>query len=154
LIPTIVERATLPLHRIAFEMPYLLPSAANLREHWRRRAARVRSERATTAAAARAWDAPRVPFPLVVTITRVAPRMLDSDNSASAAKAVRDGIADALGVDDSNPLVLWRYSQEKGRPAVRVEIETDRMEESPVDGLQLGTRHLRREQGSQSRLAR
>lgn len=30
-----------------------------------------------------------------------------------------DGIADALGSDDRNPLIEWRYEQRKGAPAVR-----------------------------------
>lgn len=55
--------------------------------------------------------------PLVVTITRVAPRELDDDNLTGAAKYVRDGVADWLGVDDrtSRSGVTWRYDQRKGR---------------------------------------
>ena len=39
-------------------------------------------------------------FPIVVTITRLGPRALDSDNLASSGKHVRDAIATWLGVDD------------------------------------------------------
>ena len=57
-------------------------------------------------------------------LVRVAPRRLDDDNLAAACKALRDGIAEALGVDDGSPTLRWSYGQEQGRPsAVRVTIE-------------------------------
>jgi hypothetical protein len=40
-------------------------------------------------------------------------------------KAVRDGVADALGVDDRDPRVVWLPDWERGRRrqhAVRVEV--------------------------------
>lgn len=109
---------------VAFELPYHLPSAGNARDsHWRVRHRRIKSERGGACAAARAWGARDLKLPVVVTITRVAPRQLDSDNMSTAAKGLRDGIADALGVNDRDPRVEWRYQQEQGRPAaVRVEI--------------------------------
>lgn len=61
-------------------------------------------------------------LPVVVTIVRVGPRALDDDNLAFAAKGLRDGIADALGVKDHDPRVSWKYAQEKGAYAVRFEI--------------------------------
>jgi hypothetical protein len=60
---------------------------------------------------------------VVVTIERVAPRQLDDDNLRAACKAVRDGAADALEVDDREPRVEWRYEQSRGKPreyAVRI----------------------------------
>jgi hypothetical protein len=51
---------------------------------------------------------------------------LDDDNAQGALKNVRDGIADALGVDDRTPLVEWRYDQTRGKPreyGVRILIE-------------------------------
>jgi len=68
---------------------------------------------------------------VAITLTRIAPRALDSDNLASGLKAVRDGVADALGVDDGTSRIEWRYAQERGKPgeyAVRVAIQP-----SPVD---------------------
>jgi hypothetical protein len=53
--------------------------------------------------------------PFVVTLTRIAPRKLDSDNLNSAFKAMRDGIADWLCVDDGHESVTWVYAQRKGR---------------------------------------
>ncbi|MBE0568400.1 MAG: hypothetical protein IH577_01830 [Deltaproteobacteria bacterium] len=70
-----------------------------------------------------------------VTLTRIAPRALDTDNLASGLKAIRDGVADALEIDDGSSLIEWRYAQEKGKPgeyAVRVEIQ----ETAPVGGRQ------------------
>ena len=52
--------------------------------------------------------------------------MLDSDNLASSLKAVRDGVADAMGVDDGCSRIQWCYAQRKGKPreyAVLVEIQ-------------------------------
>jgi len=52
-------------------------------------------------------------------------RRMDSDGVASALKAVRDGIADALGIDDGNSRITWIYGQERGEYSVRVEIESE-----------------------------
>lgn len=94
--------------------PVILPlktkSTINLREHWTVRSARVKIERTT------ACDlCPAIVPPCTVTLTRIAPRELDDDNLRSALKAVRDGIADAIGIDDRNPSVKWQYCQRKGR---------------------------------------
>lgn len=58
----------------------------------------------------------------IVRIVRVAPRQLDSDNAESAAKSVRDGIADAIRVHDRDQRVVWLVDQERGQACVRVEI--------------------------------
>lgn len=61
-----------------------------------------------------------------ITMTRVSPGVLDDDNLRSAMKAIRDGVADALGIDDRDPRVTWAYNQERGRPgkyAVRIAVE-------------------------------
>jgi hypothetical protein len=55
------------------------------------------------------WDQP-----LLVVMTRIAPRALDDDNLASALKHLRDGIADALGYDDRDPRVRYRCAQRRG----------------------------------------
>ena len=59
-------------------------------------------------------------------LTRIGPRRLDSDNLAAALKHVRDGVADALGMDDGDPRLVWLYGQRRGKPgeyAVLVEIQ-------------------------------
>lgn len=96
----------------------------NAHEHWRGRAARARSQRLTAALAVRAQGAHLALLAhraLIVTLTRVAPRRLDSDNAAGATKSVRDGVADALGIRDNDPRVLWvPPDQAKGTPGVRI----------------------------------
>lgn len=64
-------------------------------------------------------------LPCTVTLTRIAPRDLDGDNLQSSLKAIRDGVADFLKVDDRDSRVTWAYAQERGAPkfyGVRVEI--------------------------------
>lgn len=51
--------------------------------------------------------------PLDILIVRIGPGTMDSDNLAISGKNLRDGIADALGIDDGSPLLTWRYEQEK-----------------------------------------
>jgi hypothetical protein len=61
----------------------------------------------------------------IVRLVRISPRELDGDNLAAALKAVRDGVADALGVNDRDPRVTWLPDWERGAPrqhAVRVEV--------------------------------
>lgn len=105
---------------IRFELPLEIPSVANLREHWAAKAERVKAQRKAAMLKCPKWTAGPV---LVVTLTRVAPRELDSDNLASAMKGIRDGIAARLGVDDGSKLVEWRYAQEVGPAAVRVAVD-------------------------------
>jgi hypothetical protein len=91
-------------------LPLKLMSLANLRIHWSARHKLVKAQREA------AIMVPHHDLPCVVTITRIAPRALDSDNLVSCAKGLRDGIADRLGVKDNDPRVEWRYAQRKGAP--------------------------------------
>lgn len=103
----------------------MLPSCANLREHWATRSRRVRKQRDLVTLVLRRTVVSLMPVagPLEVTITRVAPRRLDSDNAVSACKGVRDAVALLLGVDDrDDDVVCWRVEQAKGPPGVRVRI--------------------------------
>ena len=101
------------------ELPLRIESVANKREHWSVRARRTKAHKLAALAV------PAHPVPCVVTLVRVAPRSLDGDNLQSGFKALRDGIAKRLGVDDADPRVEWKYGQEKGKAkqyAARVEI--------------------------------
>lgn len=110
-----------------------IKNGCNLREHWAARAKRVKKERNAVgwALASQQWKAGggrglvRGPgLPAVVTLTRLAPRQLDSDNAVAGFKAVRDAIAEFFGVNDNDPRVTWRYAQEKAKGyACRIEIE-------------------------------
>jgi hypothetical protein len=96
---------------IEVELPLHVQSEANGREHWAVKAKRVKLHRHTACVLV-----PLHPLPCVVTLTRIAPRILDDDNLASGFKAIRDGVADRLGVDDRDPRVQWRYAQRPGKP--------------------------------------
>lgn len=89
-----------------YKIPLKLISAANAREHWAKKARRVKAERKA------ALIIQKHPLPCVVTITRHGKRMMDGDNLQSACKGLRDGIADRLGVDDADPQVTWKYAQD------------------------------------------
>ena len=98
----------------------------NAREHWTKRARREAEHRSVTHMALAA-SLRGQPLPVVVTLTRVEPRALDpGDNLPASMKGIRDGIADALGVNDRTLLVTWTYRQRRGKPreyGVIVEIE-------------------------------
>lgn len=93
-------------------IPIRLPSLANTRMHWRYVATLKKKQREATKACLK--DATIPPLPLLVTITRIGPKILDDDNLASACKYVRDEIARAVGVDDGSNQYTWRYEQVKG----------------------------------------
>lgn len=110
---------------ICFTLPIKTVGGLNAREHWRKRAARVKVERSTAMLAARSALGGD-PRPCIVTLIRLSPGTLDDDNLQGAGKAIRDGIADAIGVDDRDPAIEWRYDQERcprGKFGVRVTIE-------------------------------
>ena len=94
-------------------VPVRLVSVANAREPWQARHRRAKAHRAA-AKAALGPDIKGPPPPYVITITRIGPRQLDSDNLAGSAKALRDGVADWLGIDDGSPRIKWEYAQHKG----------------------------------------
>lgn len=102
-------RVTLPLR--------LVNEANGSHGHWAAKAKRRREQRTLTAhVVGMHVRACRVSLPCVVTITRIAPSNgLDDDNLRVAAKAARDGVADALGVDDRHPGVFWRYEQRRSQ---------------------------------------
>ena len=68
--------------------------------------------------------------PVLVTFVRVSPGLLDDDNVAFALKATRDGVAEALGIDDGDrDRIRFLYDQRKGKRgehAVEVLVERAR----------------------------
>lgn len=112
---------------IVVDIPVRIISEANSRQHWRKAAARKRVHRMTARTILQMHARPMGEAEqFTITLTRVAPRKLDDDNLASGFKAVRDGVADWLGIDDGSPRIQWRYGQEKGKPgeyAARVEVQ-------------------------------
>ena len=119
------ERAPL----VSVTLPLTTVSEANSHTHWRVRQTRAKSHRqfalmAVGGALRRDWPVGGWRgAELVVLLTRVAPRELDSDNLQGALKHVRDGVADALGVDDRDERVTWApCDQRKGKAGVVIEI--------------------------------
>ena len=105
-------------------IPMKLPSVANQRIHWATKARQVKAQRQAvefawlTMADRYTWEIRFDRFlqgsGIEVTLTRIAPRALDSDNLASAFKAIRDEVAKRLWVNDNDPRVTWSYGQGKG----------------------------------------
>lgn len=101
-------------------IPLRLDSMLNLRLHHMSKHHKVKAQREAAIVVPRG-----TPVPCTVLLTRIAPRELDGDNLQGAFKALRDGIASRLGVDDRDPRVSWLYDQERGRAreyAVRITI--------------------------------
>ena len=103
--------------KVSYTIPVRTPSASNLREHWRARHRRTKAQRRAAYYASLAAGVPLARESATVRMTRVSPRRLDDDNVRGALKAVRDGIADALGVDDADERVRWEYDQSVSRKA-------------------------------------
>lgn len=105
-------------------IPLKTVSGMNAREHWRKRARRVKAEREAVGWVVATVKPPKLPC--TVTLTRLAPSNgLDSDNLQSSQKAVRDALAQWLGIDDKSPLVTWKYDQRRDKEyGVVVEVST------------------------------
>lgn len=104
---------------IVVTLPLKIISIANRREHWADRHRRAKSHKHA------AMAVPKVPVPCTVRLVRIAPKQwgtLDGDNLQAAFKALRDGVAARLGVDDADPRVTWEYGQEVGPYGARVEL--------------------------------
>lgn len=56
----------------------------------------------------------RPQLPVIVLMTRVSAGELDDDGLRAALKSVRDGIADAYGIADNDPAIVWEYAQARG----------------------------------------
>lgn len=104
-------------------LPIRIVSEANVRECWQAKHRRSRKQRDMAYLCCRGYR--RMAGnerPVSITLTRIGRRKLDGDNLQRGFKAVRDGVADALGVDDGSDRITWQYRQEKGEYAVRIEI--------------------------------
>lgn len=102
----------------------------NARELWQARSSRVKKERKAVA-----WSLvgkQRPPIPCSVRLTRVAPSGgVDDDNLVGALKAVRDQVAEWLGIDDRRSTqVRYVYAQSRGPWGVTIEFG------EPVAGAQ------------------
>lgn len=106
-----------------FYFPIRTVNGLNSREHWAARAKRAKRERGEVCLFVKQW---KVPLPCAVTLTRLSTAQMDGDGLQAALKHVRDGVADALGLDDADPRVIWAYQQEKakrGNHGVRINLD-------------------------------
>lgn len=101
-----------PIFVIEFDL--LTKNEKNQRGHWGAKASRASKGRTKAANYLKNRINPTQPPPFVL-LTRIAPRALDDgDNLSSALSAVRDGVADAFGIDDRSKRIQYRYAQRKG----------------------------------------
>lgn len=110
---------------ITITLPLKTQRGQNDREHHMAKHRRVTRER-STAKLLMMSAARKCPLPVIVTLTRISAGTLDDDNNQGALKGVRDGIADAFGVDDGGDQIKWQYAQAKckrGEYGVQVTIE-------------------------------
>jgi len=112
---------------LVFTIPVKVVSTANLRENRFVRAKRTAGHRDAARAHALKWLSPelRAAPAWDVSLVRIGRGQLDDDNLAGAFKAIRDGIAKALGVDDGDRTrVRFFYGQRTGgEPAAEIKIE-------------------------------
>jgi hypothetical protein len=108
-----------------WRLPIKLISLANKRGHWRKHAKLIKEHRGLAVAKTANLPHLRIFTPVTVTITRISPRLLDEgDNLAMSAKAIRDGVSQALGVNDrETDKIRFEYRQRKGCDEVVVDIE-------------------------------
>lgn len=108
--------------------------AGNQREHHMAKWRRQQSERAATQGSAMVQlrregllRLAELSRPVIVRLTRIGKRRLDTDNVVAALATVRDEVARMLGVTDgpTDQRVSWEYGdQELGEYAVRVEVRS------------------------------
>ena len=121
---------------IRVELPIKTVSLLNMRDHFRVTSQRKSLHRRTTTLALIESRAKAPELPVVVTLTRLSPGMLDEhDNLPSAFKHIVDGVAAWIGIDDADPRVTWKYAQQKckrGQFGVILEIESHQKSENPA----------------------
>ena len=97
-------------------------SEANCNDHFRVKAKRHKIQKSIIWAYMKRLQIP--PMPVIVTLTRYAPRPYDDDNLIPAFKYIRDAVSEHIlgevdnkkyrpGRADSDPRIKWKYSQEK-----------------------------------------
>jgi hypothetical protein len=110
---------------LELELALKTDTGPNARLHYMARSRRVKQQRATVAMFVRA----AVKFPpenIHALLVLICPNEVDSDNVQGRLKAVRDGVAQALGINDRSKRFTWEYAQERctrGRFGVRIRLE-------------------------------
>lgn len=108
-------------------LPLKTVNSLNSREHWGTKAKRVARERRLAYMATPAG----LRIPIKVTLTRLAPRDMDDDGLSASFKAIRDGIADKVGVNDGSKDIQFRYRQKRAKCyGIEMEFECESLEVS------------------------
>lgn len=104
-------------------MPIKTISEANVKEHWGAKSRRAKSQRRIAKlhvhnyiqALPRGYLDMLKRNGMIITLIRInrTAHVLDDDNLARSLKAVRDGVAEAIGLDDGNKAYTWKYEQRK-----------------------------------------
>jgi uncharacterized protein (DUF111 family) len=116
--------------RVELDVPVPVPSAANLRQHWMKKADHVKKARLATRAYLNTIQEKLKP-PLMVQFVRAGPRTMDFDNLAYAFKAHQDAAAKWLGVDDAETdKVRFTHTQTKSKKQSFTIIITEKTEGS------------------------
>lgn len=108
-------------------VPVRVVSEANLREHW---TAANRRKKEQQEAVRDVWALSPLPMwggnwntagPVRVILTHFGPTM-DTDNLQRALKAIRDVVADLIGIDDGDTArVQWHYAQRSdAKPGIKI----------------------------------
>lgn len=102
--------------QIIVVLPVLIVSEPNLRGHWSKRARRAKAQREAVHWSMHRHQPPGIDHaPITIRIERCGRGKLDDDNLAAGAKAVRDGVADWLDIDDGSQALRWVYEQRVDR---------------------------------------
>lgn len=124
-----------------WELPIKTVSEFNSSEHWSSKSRRHRQQQFFVKLSYQRICT-EMALPCVITLTRLSPRLLDSDNLGGALKYVRDEIAECIlphtgglyktrtgwrrmkGHADSDPRLTWQYEQEQTKSyGIRIRIE-------------------------------
>ncbi len=112
---TLLFLVRVPIHTVTM---------SNRPGHWSKAHRRAKTQREQTFLTLRAEGGLHPPpLPLTITLTRIAPRMLDDGNYQESLKHVQDGVADWLSFQylkgqDRQPGLTWRYAQRREAPGV------------------------------------
>lgn len=111
---------------IEVRVPIKTINGLNERAHWSVKAKRAKAERHAVGWALSCTDSPALPCLVLITREGMNRRLMDGDGLQSAAKHVRDAVADWLGVDDSDRRITWAYDQTPNTPyAVRIRVKAE-----------------------------
>lgn len=129
---------------ICWILPIKTVSEANSSEHWSKKAKRHKRQQFLVRYMFNK-ETEKIRLPCTVTLTRLSPRTLDTDNLQTSMKYIRDEISELLipekagayitrkgtvkrkkGHADNDPRISWCYAQEKWKVlAVKIQIDGD-----------------------------